>query len=98
VAFAPNVLEVELPERAWLLLCSHGLRNYAEATGEMAELVAAAEGESALEACRRLVAFANAGGGHDSISDALLGCRTPLIAAHLSPNTAARAALRRARW
>jgi PPM family protein phosphatase len=69
-AFAPNVLEIELPERARLLLCSDGLWNYAEAAGELAAL--APEGESALEACRRLVALANAGGGHDNISAALL--------------------------
>jgi serine/threonine protein phosphatase PrpC len=72
-AFAPNVLETELPERAWLLLCSDGLWNYAEAAPELAELAApATEAESALEACRRLVAFANAGGGHDNISAVLL--------------------------
>ena len=69
-AFAPNVLEVELPERARLLLCSDGLWNYAEAARELA--ASAPEEEPALEACRRLVAFANAGGGHDNISAVLL--------------------------
>ena len=72
-----NVLEVELPERAWVLLCSDGLWNYAEAARELAELAASApEAESALEACRRLVAFANAGGGHDNISAVLLRLST----------------------
>jgi serine/threonine protein phosphatase PrpC len=69
-AFAPNVLEVELPERARLLLCSDGLWNYAEAADELAKL--SAEADSALETCRRLVAFANSEGGHDNISAVLL--------------------------
>ena len=70
MAFGPNVLEVELPERAWLLLCSDGLWNYSETARELA--ASAPEEGSAIEACRRLVAFANAGGGHDNISAVLL--------------------------
>ena len=69
-AFAPNVLEIALPERARLLLCSDGLWNYVDAPEELAK--SAPDASAALEACRRLVAFANAQGGHDNISAVLL--------------------------
>ena len=67
--FAPNILEAPLPEGAELLLCSDGLWNYAETATSLADL--ASKDKSALEACRDLVAFANAQGGHDNISAVL---------------------------
>jgi PPM family protein phosphatase len=74
-SFAPNVLEITLSERARLLLCSDGLWNYADAPGDLAKLVP--DTSAALEVCRRLVAFANAQGGHDNISAVLLRLSGP---------------------
>lgn len=68
--FAPNILATTLPENARILLCSDGLWNYAEEPESLAACVSP-EG-SALDYCRRLVAYANAEGGHDNISAVML--------------------------
>ena len=68
-AFAPNLLEMELPAGAQLLLCSDGLWNYAEEAEALARAVPL-QG-AALDICRALVAFANVEGGHDNISAVL---------------------------
>jgi len=68
--FAPKILATTLPMNARLLLCSDGLWNYAEEPDALSACVSA-EG-SALDHCRRLVAFANAEGGHDNISAVML--------------------------
>jgi serine/threonine protein phosphatase PrpC len=68
--FAPNLIDIALPERAGILLCSDGLWNYADPPEEIGKL-ASGDGD-AIEVCRRLVAFANSHGGHDNISAVLL--------------------------
>ena len=57
-----------------LLLCTDGLWNYAAAPEEMAKLVAdcSHDNPAALTLAQRLAEFANAHGGHDNITVALL--------------------------
>ena len=69
----PSVETLELPANgSWLLLCTDGLWNYAETAQQVAS---AANGAlwtgSAIDSCRRLVAFAKARGGHDNITVAM---------------------------
>lgn len=74
--------EVDLP--GTLLVCSDGLWNYATTTGELRDLVAAGgPDESPLDQAERLVAFANAQGGHDNITVAI----ARLQARNLDPAT-----------
>ncbi|MBC8135555.1 MAG: protein phosphatase 2C domain-containing protein [Fibrella sp.] len=57
----------------YLLLCSDGLWNYAESPAQIAALVhAAPQSEGAVAIARHLVAWANAQGGRDNITVALL--------------------------
>jgi serine/threonine protein phosphatase PrpC len=83
--FAPSLIELDLPERASLLLCSDGLWNYVDTPEAMARL-AAGEAE-AIDLCRLLVEFANRQGGHDNISVALLRLNAD-PAAGLTPDPA----------
>ena len=72
--FAPNIQKLWFPAGASLLLCSDGLWTYAERPSRLAALIAG--GDDAQTACRRLVAYANAGGGSDNITAALLKNQT----------------------
>lgn len=68
--------EVDLP--GTLLVCSDGLWNYAATEAELHELVVAGgPDETPIDRAERLVAFANAQGGHDNITVAI---------AHLQPH------------
>jgi PPM family protein phosphatase len=65
----PSVETVDLPANGWLMVCTDGLWNYAEAPTALAE--AADETllhDDAREICRKLVDFAKAKGGHDNIT------------------------------
>jgi len=73
--FAPNLIDVALPERAGILLCSDGLWNCADTPEEIRELASGAG--DAIAVCRGLVAFANSHGGHDNISAVLLRWHAP---------------------
>ena len=65
-----NSLEVELP--GLVVVCSDGLWNYAPTEAELHDVVMDGPAEeSALERAERLVAFANAKGGHDNITVAI---------------------------
>jgi serine/threonine protein phosphatase PrpC len=66
-----SVVRFELKEPGWLLLCTDGLWNYAPETESIADLVRAS-GTQALQIARNLVSFANAQGGQDNITAALL--------------------------
>jgi serine/threonine protein phosphatase PrpC len=67
-----HVLERELPGNSILLLCSDGLWNYFEREGELAEAVRQREASEAIALCRELVDMANARGGHDNVTVAVL--------------------------
>ncbi len=65
-----QTMRVELP--GILLVCSDGLWNYAPTEPELHDIVyAAGPDEAALARAERLVAFANAQGGHDNITVAI---------------------------
>ena len=69
----PGILSISLAPGSRLLLCTDGLWNYAPTPEALFALLAAApEGETALELARRLTDFANAQGGHDNITVAVL--------------------------
>ena len=69
----PGIFTVALAPGSRLLLCTDGLWNYAPAPEDIHALIAAApDGETALALCRRLTDFANAQGGHDNITVAVL--------------------------
>ena len=69
----PGIVSVSLVPGSRLLLCTDGLWNYALAPEDIYALIAAApESETALMLCRRLTDFANAQGGHDNITVAVL--------------------------
>jgi serine/threonine protein phosphatase PrpC len=64
---------ISLPPGTALLLCSDGLWNYADPPKALGRAYTeAAKDADAITACRRLVAFANAAGGRDNITVALL--------------------------
>jgi PPM family protein phosphatase len=68
----PSVETVDLPANGWLVVCTDGLWNYAEAPSALTE----AAGETlfeddALEICRKLINFAKDRGSHDNITVAL---------------------------
>jgi serine/threonine protein phosphatase PrpC len=68
----PSVETVDLPANGWLVVCTDGLWNYAEAPAALTE--AADETlfeDDALEICRKLINFAKDRGGHDNITVAL---------------------------
>ncbi len=69
-----HALVAPLPAGAALLLCTDGLWNYHDDEGALGEAYgdAAAGGADAALVCRRLVAEANAMGGRDNITVALL--------------------------
>jgi len=65
----PSIETVDLPANGWLMVCTDGLWNYAEAPTALAD---AADDvllqEEALQVCRKLVEFAKGKGGHDNIT------------------------------
>lgn len=70
-----RALRVEQP--GWLLVCSDGMWNYASGPGDLAALVGQAIGDGAdtpTAIAESLAAFANAQGGHDNITVALVRC------------------------
>lgn len=71
---APEMVRLAISEPGILLLCTDGLWNYAPTEADIERLIHAAEGMDALETGRSLVAFANAEGGHDNITAAILHC------------------------
>jgi serine/threonine protein phosphatase PrpC len=65
----PSVESVDLPATGWIMVCTDGLWNYAEAPMALAD--AAGDtllGDDALDLCRKLVNFAKDQGGHDNIT------------------------------
>ena len=69
----PGMVSLSLVPGSRLLLCTDGLWNYAPAPEDVYALAAAApQSETALAMCRRLTDFANAQGGHDNITVAIL--------------------------
>ncbi len=71
-----RAMRVEAP--GWLLVCSDGMWNYASTPGELSGLVNQAVADGAAtptEIAESLAAFANAQGGHDNITVALVRCR-----------------------
>jgi PPM family protein phosphatase len=70
---APHVVTAKLSPGDKLLLCSDGLWNYAATPSGLAALTSGLPpGAPAVEACRVLVEFANASGGHDNVTAAML--------------------------
>ena len=68
-----NTLDRAIPPGHSVLLCSDGLWNHHDAPGRMGRAFGlAAKSADAATACRLLVAGANAAGGHDNITVALL--------------------------
>lgn len=71
----PELRSVQVQLPGLLVLCSDGLWNYAPADADMHAIVSAADTEATLETplakAERLVAFANAQGGHDNITVAI---------------------------
>ncbi len=67
----PPVLQFEITEPGRLLICTDGLWNYTPEIRILADLVRSS-GKDALTTARNLVRFANAQGGHDNITAALL--------------------------
>jgi serine/threonine protein phosphatase PrpC len=67
-----HVRTVSIPPRTGLVLCSDGLWNYVDGSGRLGRAYAEAfAGGDAREACRKLVALANAAGGRDNITVAI---------------------------
>lgn len=74
-----RVMQVTAP--GWLLVCSDGLWNYASDVEDLVALVARAQADGATTPtaiAESLAAFANAQGGHDNITVALVRCEPPL--------------------
>jgi PPM family protein phosphatase len=65
----PSIETVDLPANGWLMVCTDGLWNYAEAPTALAEAADdALLQDEALQVCRKLVEFAKEKGGHDNIT------------------------------
>jgi serine/threonine protein phosphatase PrpC len=67
-----HLVERELSRNSVLLLCSDGLWNYFERAEEFADVVRQQDSSDALSLCRWLVDMANARGGHDNVTVAVL--------------------------
>ena len=69
----PHAVTTALSPGDRLLLCTDGLWNYASTPSAlMVEVAGLSEAASALAICQALVKFANASGGHDNITAAML--------------------------
>lgn len=77
---APRTACHHITEDGWLVVCSDGLWNYASTPAALgSQLTAALNGDpTPLEVSRRLVAWANAQGGHDNVTVAVAWCRATL--------------------
>jgi PPM family protein phosphatase len=71
----PHIVTTAMVPGDRLLLCSDGLWNYAPESDDLARILAGSGGGSTIEACRAMIAFANAAGGRDNITAAMLGPR-----------------------
>ncbi len=69
-------VEHEVTGAGMLLLCTDGLWNYASTPATIADLLNGTEGQDSLSAARNLVDYANAQGGRDNITVALVRLRT----------------------
>lgn len=74
---APRVLETEVTGPGWVLNCSDGLWNYASEPDALAAQVRAAGTTDPLALAVALTAYANACGGHDNITAALVRVEPP---------------------
>ncbi|NJM62577.1 MAG: zinc-ribbon domain-containing protein [Oscillatoriales cyanobacterium RU_3_3] len=68
----PAIVQFEMPDRGYLLLCSDGLWNYAATAEQLMDLVRPIETKDAMEISLKLVDYARSRGGHDNITVALL--------------------------
>ncbi|MFV0525739.1 MAG: protein phosphatase 2C domain-containing protein [Acidimicrobiales bacterium] len=68
----PDVAEIDVVGPGMVIACSDGLWRYADGAQEMAALVRDGSGGDQLSLARFMVAHANAGGGHDNITVALM--------------------------
>lgn len=68
----PSFVNFHAPGEGWLLLCSDGLWNYAPEVQDVSGLIMQNPSSTALDIARGLVSYANARGGEDNISAALL--------------------------
>ncbi len=76
----PEFRALRVERAGWLLVCSDGMWNYASGASDLAALVARAVGDGAdtpTAIAESLAAFANAQGGHDNITVALVRCEPP---------------------
>ncbi len=76
----PEFRALRVERAGWLLVCSDGMWNYASGAGDLAALVVQAVGDGAdtpTAIAESLAAFANARGGHDNITVALVRCEPP---------------------
>lgn len=85
----PRTATFAVPEPGWLVVCSDGLWNYASDPDDLAVQLAAATVVDAdpLHLAQRLVAWANARGGHDNVTVAV--ARVPAPAPSGNPPAAA---------
>lgn len=67
-----HVIQTEIPQNSFLLLCSDGLWNYFPNSGDLAKAIYKESNKNTIEICNNLVKIANAKGGHDNITAALL--------------------------
>jgi PPM family protein phosphatase len=68
----PEIIEFEMLDRGYLLLCSDGLWNYAETAEQLMDLMQPIATKNAMEISLKLVDYARSCGGHDNITVALL--------------------------
>ncbi len=74
---SPEFRAMRVEQPGWLLVCSDGMWNYASTPGELGDLVVRAIGDGAgtpTAIAESMAAFANAQGGHDNITVALVRC------------------------
>jgi serine/threonine protein phosphatase PrpC len=65
----PDVTQATFAVPGYLLLCTDGLWNYAQAAEQLGALV---QGGETIEIARKLIDYANGHGGHDNITAVLL--------------------------
>ncbi|MFV0260550.1 MAG: protein phosphatase 2C domain-containing protein [Acidimicrobiales bacterium] len=68
----PDVAEIDVVGPGLVIACSDGLWRYADGAHDMAQLVRNGTGAGELDLARSMVDHANAGGGHDNITVALM--------------------------
>jgi PPM family protein phosphatase len=78
VDIQPSIIEFQIPDSGYLLLCSDGLWNYAEELTQMEAIVKQHLHADVGMTARGLVEFARSRGGHDNITVAILDCGNQL--------------------